>query len=100
MTTNYVWTSEDGQFGSRREPELKHESVELEVVFVPEPHGSFRAIYRSDAKRPVFQNIGAVDKAKEGAARAALRAFATARTEPIKQLQAEGKRRRELRQKL
>ena len=96
---NYVWTSQDGQFGSRREPELKHESVELDVVFVPEPRGSFRALYRSDAKRPIFQNIGAVDKTKEGAARAALRAFAAARSEAIKELQAEGKRRRELRQK-
>jgi hypothetical protein len=95
----YVWTTEDGKFGVTREPELNHESVEFDVVFVPEPKGVFRATYRSDAKGPVFQNLGAVDKTREQGARAALKAFAKLRADAIKNLQAEGKRRRALRQK-
>jgi hypothetical protein len=95
----YIWTSEDGQFGVSHEPELRHESVEFEVVVVSEPKGLFRATYRSDSTRPIFQSLGAVDKAKEQGARAALKAFAKLRTDAIKKLQAEGKRRRALRQK-
>jgi len=95
--STYVWTSEDGQFGVASEPELKHETVHFDAVFIPTPQGKFRATYAADGKTPIFQNIGAVDKTKEQSARAALKAFSRARAEPIKELQREALRRRKQR---
>jgi hypothetical protein len=97
--TKYIWTSEDGQYAVRSGPALKQENVEFDLIFVPEPRGFFRAIYRCDAKVPSFHCMGQVDKSKEPGARAATKAFARAHADDIKKLQDEGKRLRALRQK-
>jgi hypothetical protein len=95
---DYIWKSDDEQFGVKAEPALRHENVEFDVAYVPDPRGTFRAMYRADAQTPQVHCLGAVDKSKEPGARAAVRAFAKLRAEEIKELRKEAMRRRELRQ--